>query len=384
MSTNSNRTCAITNCDSLLGYALAYRLLSDMKHRKDTGSEIQRVRVLYRKDIDHLGLDKLKELGAELVEADYSSVDSLKTALKGIHTVVLIPENSKNRLKEAKRLIKAAQNCNVEHLSMMSITGVDQVRRSLTEETAKTGIFHNFFEYDKIERKVRKKFGGSKHCIVRHAMFNQLFYFLAPEIEGQNVLPLPVDRNQKWSTVDLNDVTECVWKLLQRSKEERLAATKLTWDLAGERPKRSEEMSEDIAKGLGREELRYAQVKDEEVRDMLVRMRNDKRFKGRMPGKKEDRRLNDDSDDDESDVEKDGESPIEAVERRDGRDGFSTFPLGKFLNDQNIETMIEYWRMVTLGREDIGLSDLKDVIGRRPYGVRDYFKANRDNFQRLK
>jgi hypothetical protein len=121
MSTNSTRTCAITNCDSLLGFALAYRFLSDLKHRKESGSEIQRVRVLYRRNIYHLGLDKLKELGAELVEVDYISVDGLKTALKGVHTVVLIPENSNNRLKEAKKLIKAAHQCNVEHMSMMSM-----------------------------------------------------------------------------------------------------------------------------------------------------------------------------------------------------------------------------------------------------------------------
>lgn len=254
----------------------------------------------------------------------------------------------------------------------------------MTEETAKSGIFHNFFELNKIERKVRKKFGGSKHCIVRHAMFNQLFYFLAPEIEGQNVLPLPIDKNQKWNTVDLNDVTECVWKLLKRTKEERAVDVKITYELAGERPKRIEEMCKDISEGLQRDQLRFAQVNDMEMRDVLMRMRDDKRFKERTPRKDEDRRRNDDSDDDESDVENDGESATQVAQRREGRDGFSTFPLGEFLNDKNIETMIEYWRMTTLGREDISPEDLKNVLNRRPFGVRDYFKANRENFQRLK
>jgi uncharacterized protein YbjT (DUF2867 family) len=116
---SSKNVCVITNGDSILGYALAYRFLEAMQNREDPEIQGHKLRLLVRQT-HGLGLKKLEEMGAEIQEINYKDEDKLRHALKNVRSVCLIPENSSDRLKEAENLIKAAKHEQVEHLGVMS------------------------------------------------------------------------------------------------------------------------------------------------------------------------------------------------------------------------------------------------------------------------
>lgn len=120
-SSTSKNVCVITNADSLLGYALAYRFLEAIRNKEEP--EIQggrKIRILCR-ETHGLGMKRLEEMGAEIQEVNYKDENKLQEALRNVRNVILIPENSSDRLKEAENLIKAAKQQDVEHFGLMSM-----------------------------------------------------------------------------------------------------------------------------------------------------------------------------------------------------------------------------------------------------------------------
>lgn len=120
-SSTSKNVSVITNADSLLGYALAYRFLEAIRNKEEP--EIQggrKIRILCR-ETHGLGMKRLEEMGAEIQEVNYKDENKLQEALRNVRNVILIPENSSDRLKEAENLIKAAKQQDVEHFGLMSM-----------------------------------------------------------------------------------------------------------------------------------------------------------------------------------------------------------------------------------------------------------------------
>lgn len=118
---NSKNVCVITNVDSILGYALAYRFLEAIKNGEESDAQTgHKMRILCR-DTHGLELKRLEEMGAELCKVNYKDEKELREALKNARNVILIPENSSDRLKEAECLLKVAKHQEVEHVSLMSL-----------------------------------------------------------------------------------------------------------------------------------------------------------------------------------------------------------------------------------------------------------------------
>lgn len=109
-SSTSKNVSVITNADSLLGYALAYRFLEAIRNKEEP--EIQggrKIRILCR-ETHGLGMKRLEEMGAEIQEVNYKDENKLQEALRNVRNVILIPENSSDRLKEAENLIRQPSN----------------------------------------------------------------------------------------------------------------------------------------------------------------------------------------------------------------------------------------------------------------------------------
>lgn len=219
-------------------------------------------------------------------------------------------------------------------------------------------------EYQKIEEKVREMFHGNKHCIVRHQLFNQLYYFLAPQIEGENMLALPVKKDAKWGSINLIDCVEGVFQLCKKQHQQSLGQQvdsfftgKQTWEFTAHRPQKTEEMAREIGEGLGRDQIKYEEMGDKDFRSHLERMKEDRRFR---------------------------ERPDSEGKLHEGRDGWWSVPIGKFLNEENIETTIEYLRLACNGRLDHSSEDLRKLLDRNPQELKQYFKVNRDMFKRFK
>lgn len=116
----SKNVYVMTNCDSLLGYALAYCFLEAMENREEE-SEVfsHKIRLLCRSRSGY-GMSRLEKMGAEIWEINYKDEDKMRHALKDARCVLLIPEYSSDREKEAECLLKAAKHEHVEHVAMMS------------------------------------------------------------------------------------------------------------------------------------------------------------------------------------------------------------------------------------------------------------------------
>ncbi|CAO3664872.1 unnamed protein product [Rhizopus stolonifer] len=350
--TNSKNTCVITNVDSCLGYALAYRFLEAKKKKEDDFIARQNIRVFCR-DRSGYGLTHLEEMGAEIVEVDYEDQEKLRHHLKNVRSVALIPENSQKRFKEAENLIKISRDEKVEFLCMHSMIGVDAVENDQE--------FQNLQEYLKIEKKVKENFEDN-HTVVRHTKFNQLFYFMAPLIEGENKVALPVKEDSKWGTVDINDVINACYLLVRKKHESHESNNaermKKLYQFTPEQNKTTKEIVNEIGKGLGRENLKYSKISENELKQHLQRMRDDKRFKNRPQSQQQGEKWN--------------------------HDGPWTFPLGKYLNDRAIDTVMECWRLADKGKADIKTDDLKKILNRSPRNLEEYFKKNRDQFKQFK
>lgn len=252
--------------------------------------------------------------------------------------------------------------CVTFELKHIYSVGVDRVHKA---EEANSSEFRNLKEYQQIEKRVKESFGGDKHCICRHQIFNQLYYFLAPQIEGENKFPLPVKKDSKWGSVSLIDVVEAVYRLARKQHQQQRSGQKDTdsfyhknvYDFTLPRTLNAPEMAREVGQGLGREDVEFEQISDDEFKKHLERMREDRRFKERT----------------------DSHGKID-----EGRDGWWSVPVGKFLNEQNIETMMEFWKLASKGQQDNSSDDLKKILERHPQNLKEYFKTNREQFKQFK
>ncbi|KAI8086261.1 uncharacterized protein BX664DRAFT_315468 [Halteromyces radiatus] len=342
---SSQQLCVITNVDSLVGYALAFYFLKEQQH----GS----LRLLCR---NKEGLEELAKMGGEIRQVDYNREDQVRDCFKNVKAGILIPEHDSHRIQQAENVMKAAKNENVHHLCMMSLVGVDHVDQNESEK------FKNLLQYRHLEQKIKEIMGNQEQwSIVRLSAPNQLFYLMAPLLESHRVLRLPIKKDQKWSPVDLNDVVEAIFKLAKENQQQGLFYGRNRKELYQFTPRQvlsMEELVRQISQGLVHEaeEIKYEQVGRDEIRKYLEQMRNDKRFKERP----------------KSD---------HTIGRQDKP---YTFPLGRYMNDDCIETLLEIWELANQGRMDIHTDDLKQILGRDPQDIRSYFEQNRGNFDSLR
>lgn len=212
--------------------------------------------------------------------------------------------------------------------------------------------------------------GGEKGSIIRISMADQIFYYLAPMIEGQGVLRLPVKKDQKWTPVDLHDIIEAIVRLAEENREKNSffgvigRDRKQIYQLAPEHVHKMEDLARQIGKGLGHEELRYEQFSKDDMCRWLQKMRDDNRFKGR-PSRHSGNNFQDD-------------------EPTSGRDKPHYFPVGRYLNDEWINLLLEVWELASQGKMDVSSNELKEILHRRPTEVEHYFRKNREQFRDLK
>ncbi|KAL0140411.1 hypothetical protein V8B55DRAFT_1384535 [Mucor lusitanicus] len=357
----SRNVFVITNGDSLVGYALAYRCLEAMEKREE-GPEISghKLRILCRSR-SGFGLSRLEKMGAEIMEVNYKDEDKMHHCMKDVMCVTMIPEFSSDREKEAECLIKAAKNQHVEHVSMMSWIGVDRIHKG--DASQQGSEFRNLEQICRIEKMVKEEFSGEKHCIVRFPMLYQLFYYLAPQLEGDNCLCLPVEKNKKFTSLDLNDVVEGVYRLAKKQRERfagrqiELQFKKQVYEFTCPKALNGEEMAREIGEGLGRHDLKFQHVSENDMKKQLEHIKKDGRFK---------------------------ERPDQRGDFKKGRDGFWAFPINKYIHESKINTMMEWWHLANKGELDMHSDELRHILDREPHSLKKYFEENRDQFKRFK
>lgn len=201
------------------------------------------------------------------------------------------------------------------------------------------------------------------HCVVRSAMFNQMFYYLAPMVEDRNQLCLPVNKDRRWGSVNIRDVADAVWRLSRQKESSRIGpfGKKRLYEFTPQRNRNGPEIAQSMSEGLGMErKVEYRQIPKEEIMKYLEGIREDERFRRRPESSNRD---NQDS---------------------SHHDRPHNFPLGRFLNEHMIYLMCEYWLLADRGEMDKVSRDMQEALGREPQDLRQYFESNRDQFRRLR
>lgn len=107
----------ITNVDSLLGYAIAYKFVSDW-NRQLTGAVITEFRLLCH---ERQGLQELEKLGGKIIEMQkFDDEKEMSHIMKNVDYVIYVPEYSKDRIQEGELVIRTAKQEGVGYLTMLS------------------------------------------------------------------------------------------------------------------------------------------------------------------------------------------------------------------------------------------------------------------------
>ncbi|KAL9541685.1 hypothetical protein PS6_010188 [Mucor atramentarius] len=340
----------ITNVDSLLGYALSFRFLEEWnREREQEGYANLRDKTEFRLLCrERQGLEELELLGAKVFEvADYTNKDKLKEFMDGVGYVMFLPENSS---------------------------------RTVKEEYAKQSTKH-LNDYRHLEKYVSKHFDHDSYCVMRSAMWHQFYYYYGPMIEDENKIQLPVHEKAEFGSIDLTDLVDAVYNLSSFSEQdycfhdqgtENLAQlyianlrkkNKTLFEFTSRHNITPKDLVQSASEGLERKNMTYEKVSSETLYDYLRRIHNDNRFRQRPIQRA-------------TDIV---ENQLKLKEDRP-----YTFPLGRYLNDYVIEGILESWKVVDSGKEVHATDDLEKAIGRHPTNVDQFFKNNRDQFNRLR
>ncbi|KAI9311566.1 hypothetical protein BX666DRAFT_1867856 [Dichotomocladium elegans] len=318
---------------------------------------------------DKRAVQELAERGAEVHQVDYQEEKQLNELMEGVRCVMLIPENSNNRVQEAENIIRVAKKNNVEHMAMLSWVGVDEIpkeQRSSSEQNR----WKNMREFQQIEQQIKQQFpggGGSSaaagqqrnHCIMRVQMFSQFFYFITPLVQQRNAVCLNISPERRWGTVDLVDAVDAIAKLTQqniRSLDSGSYQSKQLLQFTTQEPVSGMDLANSIGKalGYGNDRVQYQQVDKSVLQEHLKSMSSDNRFSQRP---------------------------------REGGPGTEkpyTFPLGRYLNEVAIQTKLEWFELADQGKAEKTTQDLKQILGREPTRLQEYIKKNSEQFKQLK
>ena len=218
-----------------------------------------------------------------------------------------------------------------------------------------------------MEQQVQQQF-RDKHAILRSSLFNQIFYYLDPMIEGRNQLDLPVRQERKWSTVDIRDIADAVYNLSRKNGQREntffgtLGNEKRLYEFTGNQARNSQEIVREWSQALGNgRKIEYRQIQPRELEQYLHGIRDDPRFRNRP----------DDNNDEDQDERQRSDRP-------------HSLPLGRFLNNEFIRLLNDTFALADRGNLERNTRDLQELLGRQPQELSEYFQNNRDNFNKLR
>ncbi|KAI8147960.1 hypothetical protein BJV82DRAFT_594075 [Fennellomyces sp. T-0311] len=335
---------AITNVDSLRGYAHAYYFLKNLEKNV-------KLRMFCR---NRQGLEQLEQMGGELIETNYLSNHEIENALQDVNYLMFLPEHSRERFQQGFTVLTAAREKQVGYVAMFSLLGVDQAKK-YTEYP----ILHT---YRNLEQIMCNNFDQERYCIFRTPVLNEIFYRLTPMVEHENTLRMPVKKGTKMAMVDLGDVVEAVYNLSVKDVQQEDNRSFLTRYVFPNTPAKNqtlfeftptqvltvEQLAEQMGQGLEKDQtLQYGEINASDLRRYLESTRDDERF------------------------------------RRGDRENEYLFPIGPFMNDATIDTLMERWQLANQGLVDKVTHDLERALHRPPMTLNEFFRRNRENFRRL-
>lgn len=202
-------------------------------------------------------------------------------------------------------------------------------------------------------------------------------------IEDENKICLPIGKQREWGSVDLADFLDGVYNISSEDYDEKNQQSfhnlaekyvfvlrkknKRLFQFTASHKVTALKVVKAASHGLEKPDMTYEKIETDKLFKYLKSLKDDNRFRERPIQQVIDSSfMNIDSDEDLA------------------RDRPYTFPLGKYLNDDFIQTLIELWELLDSGKVDIITDQLEKALHRKPLKIEDFFKRNRDQFRRLR
>ncbi|KAI9490974.1 hypothetical protein BDB00DRAFT_930822 [Zychaea mexicana] len=374
---------AITNVDSLVGYAQAFFFLKHLDKEKHN----IKLRLFCRSREE---LQELEKMGGESIETNYMDHHEIEKGLKDVSYLMFIPEYSSDRFQQGYNVLNAAKKQQVDYVAMFSILGVDHA--------TKYGDYPNLNTYYRLEQIMCNEFNSEHYTVFRLPMFYSAFYGLMPMVQRENKLRMTIKKGVRFAMIDLGDCIEAIynlsfekgedddeeqqeqqeqqqddnrfflWRILfparqnhhhrqqqqqQQQEQQQQNPVMLKKNITlfeftpSDRCLTGEEMAQHMAQGLDREHLEYEEISPDDMRGYLDSIRQDERF------------------------------------RRGHRENEHLFPVGSFIREKVIETLLECSRLASQGLTDKVTQDLEHALHHQPMTLLDFFRKNRENFRHL-
>ncbi|KAG0333478.1 hypothetical protein BG004_000829 [Podila humilis] len=215
---------AITNCDSFEGQIIAIHLIkhldssclpvknSSEKHNTTTSDKqpgkqsndkhsdklrnkpTQQIVCLAR---DQSKCQKLKEYDiVKLVQISHDNPDSISVALRGLQTVILVPEMDEKQVDWVNQWVDIMAKEMVIRCILVSAIGTDAPEKE------------HLIRYRRMEEKVEKTM--QRWTILRQGFLYQCLYYWIPMVQNQNTLGMPIGPEHEFTPLHIGDLGDAV------------------------------------------------------------------------------------------------------------------------------------------------------------------------------
>jgi len=193
----------------------------------------------------------LKSKKVTLVKGNLSKPDSIKKAMEGVESALLISPIMSNQFKLEKNFIDAAKKAGIKHVVKYSAIGADT--------DSPSAILKNHGESEKYLKK-----SGLRYTIVRPNIFMQNFVdYYGPQIKNKKEIRLPL-RNAKCGYIDVRDAARLIKKVLTSNGQKNK-----TYTLTGPESLSGKEIAELISDTMGKK-INYVDIKLKEFKQDLM------------------------------------------------------------------------------------------------------------------
>ncbi|KAG0092371.1 hypothetical protein BGZ92_009949 [Podila epicladia] len=409
---------AITNCDGYEGQVLALYLAKHLegcfglknqdKSSIDDGDDDDKDKP--RKPEPQIvclarDLSKCKNLQdnrhIKLVEISHDKPETIAIALRGLKTVVLVPEMEDNQVELSDQFVDTMVQEQVIRCILISAIGTDANEKE------------HLARYRRIEDKVKTSM--QQWTILRQGFLFECLYYWIPMIQDQGILGMPIGPESEFTPLHIGDLGEALVSVTFSSDDdddddddgdidshdqasEGLAKNKSidtersdhrTYTLTGSKRVTGPKLAEDINQALKVHlddasppaTVTFKTVTRDECKNYLLSLRE-------RTGSLEDdsqKIVGEDTDKDP----KDPEAPKKPKDPKDPRDpkkpkkpSKDHGPQVEPPNDTEIEMVLDLMDYITEGRATFLSGDMEKITGHQGMGPEEFFEKHGKDFRR--
>ncbi|KAF9348995.1 hypothetical protein BGX26_012647 [Mortierella sp. AD094] len=195
---------AITACDTYEGQILASKLADYLQAHSNQDSPPTQQLICLARDLDKCCRLKMRS-NCKVVQVTYDDVENVSKALRGVQTVVLVPEIESQGVEWASKVIGAMNQEKVARCILISGIGTDAIEKEQLNR------------FVQVEDKVRES--TLRWTILREGFPFQALLYWVKMIQDQKVLGMPIKHDVEFAPLDITNLGDALVSVAFPSKQ---------------------------------------------------------------------------------------------------------------------------------------------------------------------